>query len=239
MAGMMNAPDNNEPVARKRGCWRLSWRAALYFWFAIALLFWGGYLFVKHQWATVNRVEAINFARQISEELVAFDENYGSFPSSATSEAVKLKTAWPWQFGDGSSNQLFCQLIANGCKSERVFFAAINGTHKVDDVWKPEGAALKPGECGFSYIAGLSSKSPPEAPLVVTPLIPGTTRFDPRPFNGRALILRVDKSISCPKIDRSGRVMVGGKDLFDPAQPFWGGKAPDIKWHEPRSRDIR
>ena len=75
--------------------------------------------------------------------------------------------------------------------------------------------------------------------MVVTPLIPGTTRFDPKPFNGHALILRVDKSISCPKIDRAGKVMVGGKDIFDPSQPFWGGKAPDIKWHEPDPNFVR
>jgi hypothetical protein len=33
-------------------------------------------------------------------------------------------------------------------------------------------------------------------------------------------------------VDKSGHVYLNGKDLFDPSQPFWGGKAPDVKWPE-------
>ena len=72
----------------------------------------------------------------------------------------------------------------------------------------------------------------PETPVIVSPLIPGTTRFDPRPFDGKAVVLRLDYSAKTETIDSSGRVMIGGMDIFDPRQPWWGGKTPDIKWQE-------
>lgn len=72
----------------------------------------------------------------------------------------------------------------------------------------------------------------PETPVIVSPLIPGTTRFDPRPFDGKAVVLRLDNSAKAETIDSSGRVMIGGMDIFDPGQPWWRGKTPDIKWQE-------
>jgi len=33
-------------------------------------------------------------------------------------------------------------------------------------------------------------------------------------------------------IERGGKVLMDGKDLFDPAQPYWGGKKPEIRYPE-------
>jgi hypothetical protein len=63
-------------------------------------------------------------------------------------------------------------------------------------------------------------------------LIPGTTQFDPKPFKGIAVILHADASVTKEPIDKTRRVMIGGKDIFDPSQPFWAGKVPDLKWQE-------
>ncbi len=45
-------------------------------------------------------------------------------------------------------------------------------------------------------------------------------------------MLRVDNYVPSLPIDSSGRVMLNGMDLFDPRQPLWGGRAPDLKWQE-------
>lgn len=234
----MSNPDTTVPdreKARTKGC---TWRTFVLTFLALGVPCWGAYSYLRILNARVNRSESANNVRQLHIALGEFDEDYGRFPDVSTAAAVKSKTGTALEFRSGSANQLLCQLIANGLKLERPFFVSINGTHKVDDVSLP-GKALEAGECGFSYIAGLSSRSSPEAPLLVTPLIPGTKRFDPKPFHGKALILRVDGAILFPKLNRAGQVMIGGKDLFDPSQPFWEGKTPDIKWHEPDSNFIR
>jgi hypothetical protein len=42
----------------------------------------------------------------------------------------------------------------------------------------------------------------------------------------------LDTSVITLPVDKSGHVYLNGKDLFDPSQPFWGGKVPDVKWPE-------
>jgi hypothetical protein len=73
--------------------------------------------------------------------------------------------------------------------------------------------------------------------LVVTPLIRGTDRFDPRPFNGVAIVLCIDGagSRSGPvfPINKHGEVIdSSGKHILDPANPIWGGEVPVIAWPE-------
>ena len=123
-------------------------------------------------------------------------------------------------------------MIAYGLKSEKPFYAEIAGSRKPDDLYHDDVHALVPGEVGFAYIAGLDSSADPMTPIIVSPLIPGTTLFDPKPFGGKAVILRLDNSAAPMQIEPSGRVMWRGKDIFDPSQSFWKGKAPDIKWQE-------
>ena len=59
--------------------------------------------------------------------------------------------------------------------------------------------------------------------------IGATTRFDPQPFDGKAVILWTDTSVRSLPIDRgSGQVMLDGKNLLDPSHPVWGGQPPVI-----------
>ncbi len=144
---------------------------------------------------------------------------------------MKAATSTTLTLGSSSSNELFRQLIANGIKSEKPFWAktAIS-RRKGNDILGPD--TLVKGECGFTYIAGLSAAGDPETPLIMTPVIPGTRKFDRKPFGEKAVVYFRDGSVKALTIDKTGHVIVNGMNLFDPRQPYWHGKAPDIKWPE-------
>ena len=75
-------------------------------------------------------------------------------------------------------------------------------------------------------------QSRPAHPLVLTPLIPGTTNFDPKPFDGKAIILHIDNSVRTYDIHKDGHVYDKGINLLSPKHPVWKGKSPDIRYPE-------
>ncbi|MCW1925619.1 hypothetical protein OKA05_23880 [Luteolibacter arcticus] len=187
-------------------------------------------LFLKSRKAS-DRTEAINNIKQVNLALIDFGNDYGAFPDASTITAVKATTSTTLALGSSSSNELFRQLIATGNRSEKIFWAKTAGTpRKGNDLLGAD--TLKKGECAFTYIAGLTSSSDPYAPVLMVPVIPGTWKFDPKPFKGTAVVLRIDGSAKAEPIDKHGHVIIGGMNLFDPRQPYWHGKAPDIKWPE-------
>ena len=190
------------------------------------------YTSISKQRTAAVRTWALGNVRQMGISLFEFDARYGRFPDATTAAKVKADTGTALTLGGATSNEVFRQLIAYGLKSEKPFYAEIAGSKKPDDRYHDDAHALVPGEVGFAYIAGLDSSADPGTPIIVSPLIPGTTLFDPKPFGGRAVILRLDNSAAPLPIDPAGRVLLGGKDIFDPSQPFWKGKTPDIKWQE-------
>lgn len=174
-----------------------------------------------------DQTEAVSNARQIGLALFEFESKYGKFPDVSTIADVRKDAATDlnlskMSLGTKSSNDYFRQLLASGfAPSESMFFAKILGAKKPDNNIK--GAeALKKGECGFAYLAGLSAAGNPSRPLIVTPLIPGTDRFDPKRFDGKAVILKMDNSVTSMNINSSGHVMLNGKNLLDPTNPVWG-----------------
>ncbi|MDB6080041.1 MAG: prokaryotic n-terminal methylation site [Akkermansiaceae bacterium] len=179
-----------------------------------------------------DRVEAINNIKQVGVALQEFDSEYGCFPNDATAVTVKADSTTALTLGGSSSNSYFRQLIATGLKSEKSFYAKRAGGKRSDDLLADDAHALSPGECGFAYIVGLSGSMDPSTPIVMTPMIGGTTRFDPSPFDGKAVVLFLDNSARALPLDSSGRAILNGMDLFDPRQPFWRGKAPDLRWPE-------
>lgn len=184
-----------------------------------------------------NGVEAVNNIRQIRSSLLEFEQDYGRFPDKSTAAAVRSKTGTALTLGNGSSNELFRQLlVGTRIKFEKPFWSAAEGSVKVDDIYHTDSRALAAGECGFAYVTGLSSSDPGHAPLVMSPMLPGTLTFDHKPFGGKAVILFVDGSVKTMPIDKQGDVITGGMNLFDPRQPFWKGEAPDIKWAEVRDK---
>lgn len=183
---------------------------------------------VIRQRKKADQTEAVNNARQIGLALYEFQSEYGSHPNDATAKAVADATTGAPISGT-SSNARFRQLIrANFLQSEMPFYAHIQGTHKPDNRIDGDNA-LEPGECGFAYIGNPNTTDKAVRPLAITPLVPGTTRFDPNPFDGKAVILWTDNSVKSLPIDRrSGQVMLDGKNLLDPGHPVWGGKPPVI-----------
>ena len=183
---------------------------------------------VIRQKKKADQVEAISNARSLGFTLFEFESEYGSFPNDATAAAVAAATTTP-QVAGNSSNARFRQLIRSGItQSETVFYAHVPSTHKPDNLIDGDHA-LERGECGFAYVENLITKDKVVRPLAMTPMIPGTTRFDPQPFSGKAVILWTDNSVRSLPIDKnSGQVMVDGRNLLDPSHPIWGGKPPLI-----------
>lgn len=173
--------------------------------------------------------DEISNARQIGLALFEFETDYGEFPSPATRPLVEKDFGTTIDLAGTSSNALFRQLFAAGItQSESLFFAKTKGSRKPDGDITP-GNILEPGTCGFSYIPGLSSKDDPATPLALTPLIPGTTTFDPKPFNGKAVVLHIDNSVRTYDIEKDGHIYRDGINLLSSKHPIWKGKAPDIR----------
>jgi hypothetical protein len=174
--------------------------------------------------------QALSNARQIGLALFDFDTEYGSYPNSSTITAVSENHPG-WMLDDATSNDLFKQLFAAKVTSdEGIFHVKLPGTRKPDHITSPRSKILEEGECGFGYIIPGTTSISSSQPLLVTPLIPGTSKFDPGPFKAKALIMRRDLSVaSCKLIPNGTAIDTNGMDIFDPRQPYWGGVAPIIK----------
>jgi hypothetical protein len=174
---------------------------------------------------------ALSNLRLVFLALFEFDTKYGRYPDESTAPAVKKSTGSSLSFGTGSSNELFVQLLAGGyAPSEEIFRTHSKGSRRPDNIFHSDATALASGECGFAYIAGLSSSDPFTCPIVFGPVIPGTRKLDTKVFDGKAIILRLDGSATAHNIDPSGKIRVNGLDILDPRQPYWNGRVPDVKW---------
>lgn len=180
-----------------------------------------------------TRREAMANAKCVGLALYAFEQDYGMLPCDASAGEVKDRNPeTTLSLGHTSSNDYFRQLIAAGSvDTEKSFYARIADCSKPDNRMDGDDA-LKKGECGFSYIIGTRSKSSPPQPMVVTPLIPGTDRFDPKPFGRKAILVWTDGSSQFMPIDSNGHVLHQGENLLDPSHPVWQGKTPRIAWPE-------
>jgi len=111
-----------------------------------------------------------------------------------------------------------------------MFYAKTAGGRKPDNVFGTTHA-LDKKECGFTYLLGAATTTDnPRRPIVVAPMIPGTDRFDPKPFEGKAVMLMIDNSVTSLPIDKHGHIFIDGRNLMDPHHPIWDGHAPVIAW---------
>lgn len=176
--------------------------------------------------------EAISNLRQLGLSLHEFEKRYGAFPSGETAALIGAERPSGFDLKGTSSNALFRQLFAAGVvDNEAIFYAKFPGVSKPDNDTSA-GHLLENGEVAFAYIAGLSTKDNPTLPVAFGPVVPGTNRFDPKPFNGKGVILRIDNSVSTMLIRDSGEAIVGGESLLDPGNSLWKGKTPDIRYPE-------
>lgn len=176
--------------------------------------------------------EEVNNARQIGLALLEFEAEYGRFPDAMTIIAVQKETGTLLPLGTKTSNDYFRQLVGSGiAQSESMFYCRIKDSRKPDGVMDPAHALAK-GEVGFAYLSGLSVEGNPSRPIIIAPLIPGTDRFDPKPFKGKAVMLKMDNSVATLPIQKDGHVLSLDQNILDPAHPVWGGKPPVIVWPE-------
>lgn len=220
------APPPSEAALRSHRWWRWIWVVGVSS--VIGLLVGLGAPLVIRSPRNASLTEAVSNAKQIGLALFEFEGEYGKYPDDTTIAAVQSRTGSRLPLGTKTSNDFFRQLIASNLASEPMFYAKVEGCTRGNGLGAK--ADLAKNECGFSYIAGLTSTGNSSRPLAVTPLIPGTTRFDPKPFNGRAMILRMDNSVTMMTIHKNGHVMAHGVNLLDPANPIWGNEKFTIVW---------
>jgi hypothetical protein len=201
----------------------------------LAVLLVGIYLFagwwVSRGYRNLDRSITEDNVRAVCTGLLEFERGYHRFPDSTTAAMVKARSGTALTLGDTSANQLFRQLLVTGSLRELAFYSPRTGV-RPDGVFSSDATALAPGECSFAYIPGLDSISKPCPPVLFTPMAGMTGRFDRARFNGDAVIGFADGTVRRLPIDKYGKVQLNGMDLFDPRQPFWGGKAPNLKWPE-------
>jgi prepilin-type N-terminal cleavage/methylation domain-containing protein len=197
---------------------------------------------VIRQRKKADQTEATNNARQIGLAMLEFENDYGSYPSAATLEQINESFADSQIKGQAGndSNGFFKQLFQAGLtQSEAMFYAKAKGTIKPDGDISSDANALEAGEVGFGYILdgvnGLSSAGNPARAVVATPVADGsTTLFDGDPFDRKAVILRIDNSVSSVNIrvgtnaDNQGPAIVGGQDLLSSTNPVWGSGTPTL-----------
>ena len=186
---------------------------------------------IQRQRMKARQTSAISSLRGISFALFEFESEYGRFPDSVTAVEVKRKTGSPLTLGDKTSNDVFVQLLASEIVFSEIIFATHTAaTRKPDDDWKSDATALESGETGFAFISGLSAKDNPSIPIVFGPVPPGAREVNPEDFDHRAVMAKLDNSVTTGSINSTGKIIINGQDLLDPSHPFWHSKAPDVKW---------
>lgn len=185
---------------------------------------------VDQQRLKARQTLAVMNARQIGLALFEFENKYGSFPDETTTAQVKKTTGSTAELKAATANDCFFQLIA-------AHIAQTDSMFSLDDpavparLEKPKPLE-KLAKCSFAYLSGMNAAGNPSRPMVVAPLVKGKTTFDPQVLGGKAVILKVDNSVTTVPIEPDGRVLIDGKDIFDPTHPMWGGNFPSVKWPE-------
>ncbi len=168
-------------------------------------------------------IQATSNTRQIYIALTEFDQDYGKFPDE------DLITKHPEKFrgimSDGSNRYLGMLISSQSAPNEEIFYAEGKGIKKPDTNVN-EGHILEPGECGFTYIRGQSSKDHASRVLLLASTDDSGMVFDYKIYDHKAVILNIDgsvKTLNIGKDTKRVRVDNGRKDLFDTgAGTVWG-----------------
>lgn len=167
--------------------------------------------------------QTISNAKQIYFALFEFDQEFLSFPNETTATRGLPSVGLP-EGAANDANDCYNQLIVAGTtnKSEAIFFAKGSSAIKPDDNISGT-SSLEAGENGFGYVMGLGSGSSTGSVVAMAPLVVGSTEsFNPDPYGGFAVLLRLDGSTSSERISESGKVIKNGNNVFSAENPSWG-----------------
>lgn len=181
-----------------------------------------------------DKATAISNAGQLYYAFISFDEDYGKFPDSETQKDVQTNFPDAKQTADAnSSNGYFRQFFMAGLVESEDIFYVKDGLAKRGDGVINGTECLKARENGFGYILdgikGLSTAGNSARAIVATPLKADGT-FNPDPFDKKAVVLRVDKSVSVLNINTTGEaILPGGKKLLQAGpDTIWEGTTPTM-----------
>lgn len=172
----------------------------------------------------------ISNLRDMGLALLEFENDYGSYPSKESAKVVREVTESKLALNFATSNDYFRQLLVSGLSGTEKFFQIGMPEKVADNIFNSDETALAKDECSFAYAPGGSSSVDASRPLVLVPLVAGQLKFDPLPLGGKAAILMADNSVKVFPISATGDVLINGKSVFDPTQPFWNGKKPEVVW---------
>jgi len=187
-----------------------------------------GYLLNQRKKADMTM--AVGNGKQLFLLMVEFDQDFGSFPNDETAnENDELKA-----YKGKHSNDYLGQFLAGGyVMTEEIFYAKGGAptNKKPDNNFGTKAKTLAAGECGFAYYKGFSTSDNSGKPLLLAPMTGKGFKFDPKPYNGKAIVLRIDGSVQALEIDKNGdAIMKNGKKLFQGGEgTIWGAKGPDAK----------
>ncbi|HEX7262000.1 MAG TPA: hypothetical protein VF258_09310, partial [Luteolibacter sp.] len=195
---------------------------------------------VIRQRKKADQTEAVSNARQIGMALFEFETEYGSFPDASTATAVAAATETTAVSGD-KANDRFRQLIRAGItENEAMFYAKTGFTKKPDGIYNTDTTALAAGEVGFGMLVkadgtGLSAAGNTGRPILGAPLktaMDGT--FDPDFYDSKAVILKLDNSVSSFSITKStGNVLINGKAVLATGDDTVWGTTVTPAWSYP------
>lgn len=165
-----------------------------------------------------DHAKAIQNAKQVGYALFNFENDFGRYPDDATvddlDDTAILNTG-------NASNSYFSQLIAGGyVDQEGPFYCKTQFTIEPDNDKTTASQILKPGEVGFTYVmrssgVGLNSSVNSAVPLVVAPsTIAADGTYDRNVYNKKSVVLRIDMSVSDPRINDQGVITIKGGDIF-------------------------
>jgi hypothetical protein len=183
-----------------------------------------------------NFNEATNNMRQIGFGLLMFEADFEAFPNDLTIELVRERHPESnILLGRSSSNDYFHQLFAAEILQSPSIFHGYGISKRRHRELLDGQPPLPPGTCGYAYIIRDAETTPRDTPILAYPMVRGKLIFDKKlckRWGNKALVLHADLGARSYPIDSSGRIMIDGRDLFDPEQPHWNGKPFRVVWPE-------
>lgn len=175
--------------------------------------------------------ESLNNVRQVKFACDSFAIDFdGQYPNEDTAEQVleDMKAT--------HSNHFFQQLfLARATQSEMIFWvknASVCSRQKPDDEVRKDGRIaleeiLKPGDCGWAYMAEQTNTSDLRRPLILDAYEKGKKSFDGKLWDDKVIVVYIDGATRAITLSKDGKLVVDGADLLSRHSAPWNGERAD------------